>query len=49
VAKAKKAKLIIAKLDRLSREVAFIATLMRGVDFVAAGQQTHDPHHGCNG
>ena len=30
-----KARLIIAKLDRLSRDVAFIATLMKGVDFVA--------------
>lgn len=33
----KKAKLIIAKLDRLSRNLAFIATLMEsGVEFVAA-------------
>lgn len=33
----KKAKLIIAKLDRLSRNLAFIATLMdSGIEFVAA-------------
>lgn len=33
----KKAKLIIAKLDRLSRNLAFIATLMEsGIEFVAA-------------
>jgi DNA invertase Pin-like site-specific DNA recombinase len=32
-----KAKLVIAKLDRLSRNLAFIATLMdSGVEFVAA-------------
>ena len=30
-----KAKLVIAKLDRLSRNLAFIATLMKGVEFVA--------------
>jgi DNA invertase Pin-like site-specific DNA recombinase len=29
------ARLVIAKLDRLSRDVAFIATLMKGVDFLA--------------
>jgi DNA invertase Pin-like site-specific DNA recombinase len=34
--KRHRAKLVIAKLDRLSRNVAFLATLMdRGVDFVA--------------
>jgi DNA invertase Pin-like site-specific DNA recombinase len=34
--KRERAKLVIAKLDRLSRNVAFLATLMdRGVDFVA--------------
>lgn len=34
--KRQKAKLVIAKLDRLSRNVAFLAALMdRGVDFVA--------------
>jgi DNA invertase Pin-like site-specific DNA recombinase len=34
--KRERAKLAIAKLDRLSRNVAFLATLMdRGVDFVA--------------
>ena len=33
---ARRAKLVIAKLDRLSRNVAFLAALMdRGVDFVA--------------
>jgi DNA invertase Pin-like site-specific DNA recombinase len=32
-----KARLVIAKLDRLSRNLAFIATLMEsGVEFVAA-------------
>ena len=36
-AKKQKATLVIAKLDRLSRNVAFIANLMEtGVDFVAA-------------
>jgi DNA invertase Pin-like site-specific DNA recombinase len=36
-AKKRKAKLVIAKLDRLSRNVAFIANLMdSGVEFVAA-------------
>ena len=35
--KKQKAKLVIAKLDRLSRNLAFIATLMElGVEFVAA-------------
>jgi DNA invertase Pin-like site-specific DNA recombinase len=35
--KRQKAKLVIAKLDRLSRNLAFIATLMEsGVEFVAA-------------
>jgi DNA invertase Pin-like site-specific DNA recombinase len=35
-AACKRAKLVIAKLDRLSRNVAFLAALMdRGVDFVA--------------
>jgi DNA invertase Pin-like site-specific DNA recombinase len=34
--KKHRARLIIAKLDRLSRDVAFIATLMKGVDFLAA-------------
>jgi len=34
--KKHKAKLVIAKLDRLSRNLAFIATLMEsGVEFVA--------------
>jgi DNA invertase Pin-like site-specific DNA recombinase len=34
--KRQQAKLVIAKLDRLSRNVAFLATLMdRGVDFIA--------------
>jgi hypothetical protein len=34
--KKQKAKLVIAKLDRLSRNLAFIATLMdSGVEFVA--------------
>ena len=34
--KRERAKLVIAKLDRLSRNLAFLATLMeRGVDFVA--------------
>jgi DNA invertase Pin-like site-specific DNA recombinase len=33
--KRAKARLVIAKLDRLSRDVAFIATLMKGVDFLA--------------
>jgi DNA invertase Pin-like site-specific DNA recombinase len=36
VCKRQKAKLVIAKLDRLSRNVAFIATLMdSGVEFIA--------------
>jgi hypothetical protein len=36
VCKKQKAKLVIAKLDRLSRNLAFIATLMdSGVEFVA--------------
>lgn len=36
-AKRERAKLVIAKLDRLSRNVSFVATLMEsGVDFVAA-------------
>ena len=36
LAQCKRAKLVIAKLDRLSRNVAFLAALMdRGVDFVA--------------
>ena len=34
--KKHRARLIIAKLDRLSRDVAFIATLMKGMDFLAA-------------
>jgi hypothetical protein len=39
--KKQKAKLVIAKLDRLSRNLAFIATLMEsGVEFVAVG----NPH-----
>jgi hypothetical protein len=34
--KKQKAKLVIAKLDRLSRNLAFIATLMdSGVEFIA--------------
>ena len=37
VCKRQKAKLVIAKLDRLSRNVAFIATLMdSGVEFIAS-------------
>ena len=36
VCKKQKAKLVIAKLDRLARNVAFISNMMRsGVDFVA--------------
>jgi DNA invertase Pin-like site-specific DNA recombinase len=35
VCKRKKAKLVIAKLDRLSRNLAFIATLMDSREFVA--------------
>jgi DNA invertase Pin-like site-specific DNA recombinase len=39
--KRARARLVIAKLDRLSRNVAFLATLMeRGVDFVAADNPT---------
>ena len=39
--KRQKAKLVIAKLDRLDRNLAFIATLMEsGVEFVAVD----DPH-----
>jgi len=42
-AKKAKAKLIIAKLDRLARNVHFIAGLMEsGVDFVAADMPTAD-------
>jgi DNA invertase Pin-like site-specific DNA recombinase len=38
--KKHKARLVIAKLDRLSRNLAFIATLMdSGVEFVAAVAQ----------
>ena len=41
--KRNKAKLVIAKLDRLSRNLAFIATLMEsGVEFVAV-----DNPHAC--
>jgi DNA invertase Pin-like site-specific DNA recombinase len=40
-AKRSKATLVIAKLDRLSRNVAFLANLMEsGVDFVACDQPT---------
>ena len=44
-----KAKLVIAKLDRLSRNLAFIATLMdSNVEFISrrqpARQQAHRPH-----
>jgi len=36
ICKRQKAKLVIAKLDRLSRNLAFIATLMdSGVEFIA--------------
>ena len=41
--KRHKAKLVIAKLDRLSRNLAFIATLMD------SGEQTHDSHSGGSG
>src|SRR5207248_572029 len=45
------ATLLIAKLDRLARNVYFISGLMEsGVDFVAAdmpaSQSPHRPHHG---
>ena len=41
VCKKLKAKLVIAKLDRLGRNLAFIATLMEsGVEFVGCGQPT---------
>ena len=41
VAKRKKATLIIAKLDRLARNVAFISALMEtNVEFVAADMPT---------
>ena len=37
-----KARLVIAKLDRPSRNLAFVATLMEsGVEFVAIRQQAH--------
>ena len=41
--KKRKAKLVIAKLDRLSRNLAFIATLMdSGVEFVAVDNPQAD-------
>jgi DNA-binding transcriptional LysR family regulator len=44
--KRERARLVIAKLDRLSRNVAFPAALMdRGVDFVACD----NPHAGAGG
>ena len=43
-AKSAGARLVIAKLDRLARNVAFIATLMEsGVDFVAVDNPTATP------
>jgi DNA invertase Pin-like site-specific DNA recombinase len=35
----------LAKLDRLSRDVAFIATLMKGVDFLAADDRVRARRH----
>jgi len=46
--KCERAKLVIAKLDRLSRNVAFLAALMdRGVDFVAC-DNPHANKLSCN-
>lgn len=43
-AKRRKAKLVIAKLDRLARNVSFIANLMeRGVDFVCCDMPSATP------
>jgi DNA invertase Pin-like site-specific DNA recombinase len=43
-AKKLKAPIVVAKLDRLSRDVAFIATLMaKKVDFVTADDPTKSP------
>ena len=49
VCRKHKARLVIAKLDRLSRNVAFIATMMdSGVEFVACDNphatRSHAPH-----
>ena len=44
--KKQKAKLVIAKLDRLSRNLAFIATLMEsGVEFVAVDNPHANKFH----
>ena len=45
------AKLLIAKLDRLARNVAFIANLMEaGVEFEAVDLPASEPAHAsCNG
>ncbi len=49
----RKAKLVIAKLDRLSRNLAFIARLMdAGVEFIAVDnphEQADDPYPGGGG
>src|ERR1051325_7039203 len=51
--RAWRATLIIAKLDRLARNVEFTARLMNsGVEFVAVdspGEPAHDPHPCCYG
>jgi DNA invertase Pin-like site-specific DNA recombinase len=48
LAQCKRAKVVIAKLDRLSRNVAFLATLMdQGVDFVAC-DYPHANKFTCN-
>ena len=41
--KKHKARLVIAKLDRLSRDVAFIADLMKRVDFVCCDRPNAKP------
>jgi DNA invertase Pin-like site-specific DNA recombinase len=41
--KRHKARLVIAKLDRLSRDLAFIADLMKRVDFVCCDRPNAKP------
>ena len=52
-AKATGAQLVIARLDRLARNLHFVSSLQeRGVDFVAADMPDAnrlDPHHRCRG